>query len=189
MDTSPTERGAVERLREMEFLGAEFLTWLWWRCEAGGGLFSIPSVGDVFIQFVKLVRLESGTQSNREMVQCLGRAAQEMKEAKTGLLLGKKVARARLVIKTETITMEVTISSKALDFHGLKIVSGFDDTLEEVTAIEGARGLVLLKLNALKEARLIIHSIFDQFVSKRLDAAVWAREKKGVREWILSLST
>ena len=190
MGTDFTEIEGMEHLAELEFLGPEFLTWLWWRSDAGGGLFTVPGVGDVSIQFVKLLRLESGTQPNLEMVQCLGRAAQEMKEAKMGLLLGKKVARARLEIRMESTTVEVTVSGKTMDFHSVKIVDRFQNRNSGEGMLEGdvdqqdSATLIFLKLKAIKEVRLIVHSIFEQFMMKRLEPSLWMQEKMAMREWI-----
>src|SRR5690242_11767747 len=100
--------------KAQSFLGREFLTWLWFRCEADGGTFELPprgaasdaarprkkddepepdrEVGVVFNDYVSLV---SDGDEREENILKKG-SAHRSAEARMALLVGKLVAAAKL---------------------------------------------------------------------------------------------
>ena len=178
------EQTLSELLSEKEFLGTEFLTWLWWKSEASGGVFHVKGMGDVGIRFVKHIQVESGSKDSRERVSCSGKMVQ-MKEARLGLIMGKKVTRARLVVETGDITLEATINAATLDVQSLKIMRGFDNSFETDGGADARQGVILYRLSWVRGIRHMVHEIFLQFIARRMDDDAWSREKGGLREWIL----
>ena len=69
------------------FLGREFLTWLWFRCEADGGTFKIgdDEVGVIFNDYVSLV---SDGDEREENILKKG-SAHRSAEARMALLVGR----------------------------------------------------------------------------------------------------
>lgn len=186
-DGVDTERPSISDLiKETAFLGTEFLTWLWWRAEEKGGLFNVQGVGDVSIQFVRLISLELGAEEGKELVTCSGHGTQ-MKEAKLGLSLGKKVAKATVVIDKGDIAWEATIIGKSLDIQGLKVIRGLDTEAVEDEGEHGEMGLLFFKLTLIKEFMHIIHEIYLDFAVKRMNESMWLNEKRGLSRWITGI--
>lgn len=75
-----------------EFVGEEFLTWLWWRCEVGGGKFTLP--GEVEVSIV--VEDDLVLRDSEAVDKLKGGSPSRSAEASAALGGGKRLARAKL---------------------------------------------------------------------------------------------
>ncbi len=86
----------VDLITEKRFIGQEFLTWLWFKSDERGGTVLLPEMGeDITLVFEKHMLLEFGEGDSHEKIVCTGLQA-ELKEARTGLRMGKKLEQARI---------------------------------------------------------------------------------------------
>ena len=86
----------VDLIQDKRFIGQEFLAWLWFKSEERGGSVELPGTGDITVIFEKHMLLEYGEGESNEKVICRGLQT-ELREAKTGLSLGKKPEQARIL--------------------------------------------------------------------------------------------
>ena len=100
----------VDLITEKRFLGQEFLTWLWWKSEQRGGSVALPGVGDIIVVFEKHMLLEYGEGEYSEKLVCTGLQT-ELREARTGLLMGKKLEQARIQIVKDDYEWHVTLAA------------------------------------------------------------------------------
>ncbi len=120
----------VDIISEKKFLGQEFLTWLWYKSEERGGTILLPGAGDIQFVFEKHMLLESGEGESLERLICNGLQT-ELQEARTGLLMGKKLERARIYLAKGDYEWRFSLSATLLEFRSVslpKTVSSSDDS-------------------------------------------------------------
>ncbi len=170
-------------IQEKAFLGREFLTWLWYRAELRGGSVDIPGEGDVAVNLERFIVLDTGEGTARESVTCKGPST-ELREAKTGLSMGKKVARAHIRLGRNDDQWLLTVDGKTLDVTSLKIKRGLssnDDQEDDDLALE-ARAIE--KAHMLFRAYETLDLLFKTFLEIRLDPNEWQEESRGLKKWL-----
>ena len=171
----------VDIIAEKRFLGQEFLTWLWFRSEERGGTVELPGLGDITVVFEKHLLLEYGEGESREKVVCQGLQA-ELKEARTGLLMGKKLEQARVLFGRGDLEWNVTVRASVVDFSSVKTpktMSGADEADDEA-AVEGR---IIEKMSYYEELLGLIDASFRLFLEVRLSDA-WPAELERLRQWV-----
>lgn len=156
--------------------GLDFLTWLWFASEARGGLFDTKEQGRV------AVALEGPLLFTRE-----GEGAHVMSlrdglptisaEAKTALLSGKKLERARLTLaRSGDENWSCSFDTDAFVFRSLK--------LPESKEVLDAASTFQDRVQKLDQFREMLLALFAQFVAERGDAARWATTQKQIHRWV-----
>ena len=89
----------LEKVRETQFLGREFLVWLWFRAETDRGLFDLGGKKTAELWFDGKITLQSENERGKETIICAGEAS-NMKEARFALAEDKEIIQAtvKLVI-------------------------------------------------------------------------------------------
>jgi hypothetical protein len=153
------------------FLGCEFLTWLWYRCEVAGGLFKLPQgdVGIVLADYVQLTALE-GDQEQSILKKC---SAHTAPEARTALRSGKLVSAAKLELALGDRPYAVTIDGPTLGLRSIRYPK-LEDSEPKDRAAE--------KLGCMEELSSIIESLFQQFLTLRVGDD-WDDEADSMRAW------
>ena len=161
--------------RAQGFLGREFLTWLWFRCEMDGGTFELgreqEEVGVVFNDYVSLI---SDGDDREESIVKKG-SPHRSAEARTALLVGKIVATAKLEVARGERSWTVTISGETLDLRSVKYPSPQADDPEE-KAIE--------RLDAMRELSEIVDGLYGLFLRVRTAPEWDAKEVPAMAKWI-----
>lgn len=171
----------VDLIVEKRFLGQEFLTWLWYKSEERGGPVDIPGMGDIIVVFEKHMLLEYGEGESFEKIICQGLQA-EMKEAHTGLKVGKKLEQARILIGRGEYEWNVTMTGSMFDFRSVKTPKTMMAS-EESDDPAAAEGRILEKLGHYEEIMSIINELFRLFLKLRISEN-WQNELTGIRNWI-----
>ena len=171
----------VDLIAEKRFLGQEFLTWLWFKSEARGGTVEIPEVGDVLVVFEKHMLLEYGEGDSREKIICQGLQA-ELKEARTGLRMGKKLEQARILLGTGEYEWNVTVRASMFDFKSVKTpkTMATSDESDDEAAVEGR---ILEKIGLYEHALKLFDELFRVYLNVRLSTS-WPQELEKLRGWI-----
>lgn len=149
----------------MDFLGEEFLTWLWWKYRRAGGDFVLPDTGRValfFDDYLSLVR----EMEEREVHTIRKGSPAYGAEAMTAFLQGKKVAAAKLVIAHETDEWEVTIVGETLAMRSIKLPKSEAGHPED---------RLVDRLESLEELCGIVDGLFALYLEERL-ADDWSDE-------------
>ena len=163
------------------FLGREFLTWLWYRCETDGGTFDLPDgpstslgTGEVGVVFNDYVALVSEGEEREENI-CKKGSAHRSQEARTALAVGKIVSAAKLEIARGERSFTATISGETLDVRGAKYPDAEADDPEERT---------LERLQAMQELSAIVDGLYALFLGVRLAPAWEAKEAPAMARWV-----
>jgi hypothetical protein len=172
----------VDLIAEKRFLGQEFLTWLWWKSEERGGSVELAGRGDITVVFEKHMLLESGEGESSEKIVCTGLQA-ELQEARTGLLMGKKLEQARVVIGHNSYEYSFTLAAGLMEFRNVRLpkTEGTEGGNEENP--EEVEGMILERIYLFEELIALVNELFALFLEKRLGGD-WQDELQKVRKWV-----
>ena len=171
----------VDLIAEKYFLGQEFLTWLWFKSDERGGTVLVPGMGDLQLVFEKHMVLEFGEGEAHEKLICRGLQS-ELKEARTGLKMAKKVEQACIHLVRGDYEWHLTLRGSTLEFAGVKppkTMNGADESNDP----EAVEGRMLERIGLHEEAVRIIHELFRLFLVVRVSPE-WDKEVAAIRAWI-----
>jgi hypothetical protein len=161
-----------------EFLGNEFLLWLWLWHLADTLMGSIPVAGplrkyDVF--FDRTLELDCAYgQTGRDALR--GDRPTKMPEAHDALKSGKLPRKAGLIISVAGEQFSLALSADGLSISSLK--------LPEVEA-DGERELFEGRLAHLRTIAAAVDALFAFFLADRADHA-WETRVAGIRKWVVA---
>jgi len=161
-------------------LGQEFLTWLWFR-SATGGIFNDKSGNPFSVSMEQRIVVQGGEGDQVETASVSGPDS-ELREARMGLTVGKKVSRALLRIERGPEEWQVTLKASDFSLGSLKTPK------IEKSDRDGADSdtLLLEKLYLVESCLECIDAVYAAFLQVRLDNAAWRDEVTGLRQWMQS---
>ncbi len=158
-----------------DFLGNEFLLWLWHEAESRTGAIATESAGEVTVYFDRSLDLDCAYgQTGRDSLRGDGPA--RMPEAKDGLRTGKVPRKAGLIFDALGMQSSLTLAGEALAVAGLK--------LPDVEKVDSPRVVFEERVGMLREVCKTVDALFDTFLKVRASAA-WEGYTTGVRRWIV----
>lgn len=169
--------GLLELLFSREFIGREFLTWLWFRSEADEGRFAPPGSDPFQLWLDDRVVLESDGDEKVQQVICQGTDS-ALTEARYAILGGKKVTQARLKLMQGDDEWVFTLDAAWLNFRSLKTPKVMTDFQEDPEGIFFERLLLIQKVVDALEA------VFIEFITLRISKKWYAEEVPAFRSWI-----
>ncbi len=171
----------VDIIAEKRFLGQEFLTWLWWKSEERGGSVSVDG-RDISVVFEKHMLLEVGEGEQTEKIVCTGLQA-ELREARTGLQMGKKLEQARIVIGQGQHEYACTLTGSLLEFRNVKLPTSGDSEFASMENPEEQEGAILERVFLIEELTRIVDGLLKTFLELRTSAS-WPEELARIRRWV-----
>lgn len=171
----------VDLISEKRFLGQEFLTWLWWKSEERGGVVALPGEGDIVVVFEKHMLLEYGEGDSNESLICRGLQT-ELQEARTGLVMGKKLEQARIQLVLNDYEWNFTMAGALMEFRNVKLPKTGGESGNSENA-EEREGMILERIFLFEELVRIVLELFRLFLETRVSPE-WRDELLKVREWV-----
>jgi len=171
----------VDIISGKKFLGQEFLTWLWYKSEERGGAIMLPGIGDIQVVFEKHMLLESGAGESLEKLICKGLQT-ELQEARTGLLMGKKLEQARMYLARGDYEWRLTLTATLFEYRNVslpKTVSSGDESSDPVAW----EAKVLERIGMSEEIMHTVDQLFRLFLQTRISAD-WPQERARLKTWI-----
>jgi len=107
----------IERVKETEFLGREFLLWLWYNSEVNGGTYKLED-GDVELWVDKKIVLRHDDDEGTEKIVFTGDNL-NLKEARFALMEKKQVTESQLRLKVEENEYSFTLDSEWMNIKTL----------------------------------------------------------------------
>lgn len=159
-------------------LGQDFLTWLWYKSEAKAGMFTMPN-GESFAMYVEQrISVQGGEGDTKETTSVSGPTS-ELKEAKIGLAMGKKVTKAQIHVDVDSDSWQFTLKAEDFSFNGFKTpkVDTKRDEDDDPDAI------LLEKIYLLERGLSFIDHMFFEFLKIRLSSE-WENERMAVGVWL-----
>jgi len=188
---------------EQSFLGRDFLTWLWFRCEAEGGEFDLggrDGGGQTAVMVEDALALASVDEEGAVMTLRKGMPTVRP-EAASALAAGMTLKKARFFVARGPREWQFSLDGETLDVAGLKTpeIQDKEETPPEEgeAAAEGeekaekkkpkddeALDDLAEKLQSAEEAREVVEGLYRQFLGVRL-AKDWDKtELPRMREWV-----
>jgi recombination associated protein RdgC len=189
-------------LSERSFLGRDFLTWLWFRCEVEGGEFELDG-GPTAVLVEDALALVSVDEDGSVMTLRKG-SPTARPEAASALAAGMALKKARLVVARGPREWQFALDGDTLDVSSLKTPSPEDAeagpaseegaTPEDSAAPEAkktrkasedeALDELAEKLASADEARDVVEALYRQFLDVRLTKD-WERvELPRMQSWV-----
>lgn len=170
-----TEMSMAERMKRVQFLGREFLTWLLFRTKQDNGVFR-PNDQVVEVFFERALTLE-GNNPALEMSTLKVEDPVQSEEVMLSLRLGKQISRARLTLLAQGREYNFVLDGSTMSVRSLKTQDpATDDFVDAMN--ERAESLTVLEDT--------LHNLFISFIRLRIDARKWSKEVEAIRRWLVS---
>ena len=167
----------LEKVRETEFLGNEFLVWLWYRAETGRGVFDAGEKGSAEIMFDGKITLQSETERGMETITCAGETP-DMKEARFALAEDKKVTQAAIKLDIGDNQWSFVLDSTWMNFKTFKTPRVIQDRKEDPD------GVFYEKMFLIEEAVSVMNKLYESFIKLRVSPEWEAEERPALIKWI-----
>jgi len=171
----------VDIISEKNFLGQEFLPWLWYKSEERGGTVFLPGAGDIQVVFEKHMLLESGQGESLEKLICRGLQT-ELQEARTGLRMGKKLEQARIYLAKGDYEWRLTLGATLFEYRNASLPKTVS-AAEEAHDPMAWEAKVLERIGMSEEAMHTIDELFRLFLQVRTGSD-WSQELDRLKGWI-----
>lgn len=150
----------LEKVNKTEFLGREFLAWLWFRTETEQGHFKS---GDKSFEiwFDGKITLQGENERGIETITCSGES-QDMKAARFALAEGKEITQATLVLSMGDNQWRFVVDALWMNFKTFKTPRVIQDKRDDPD------GLFYEKVFLIEEATNAMDIIFTEFLKTRL---------------------
>jgi hypothetical protein len=167
----------LDQARDTEFIGREFLTWLWFKSETEGGLFNISDglTGELWIDGT--LTLTSDSDDRRETVVCTGENPR-LREARFALSEHKKVTKAKFRLVIGDDTWIFTLDSMWMNFKSLKGPKLLRDQGEDPD------GMFYEKMGVIEQPVAAVDAVYLQFLQIRTSAEWEESELPAIARWI-----
>ena len=161
-----------------DFLGNEFLLWLWHEADHRTGIIRTDGAEEVTIYFDRSLDLDCAYgQTGRDSLR--GDGPSRMPEARDALRSGKLPRKAGLVIDALGQQFTLTLSAESLAIGGAK--------LPEIEDAESPRQVFEERIALLRDLCKAIDALFETFVKLRVSSA-WESHTGAIRKWVLDVT-
>ncbi|MEE2829644.1 MAG: hypothetical protein VX498_10690 [Myxococcota bacterium] len=166
-------RGALDHPAS-QFLGREFMLWLWWTSERDFGTADLPTYGTVDFWIDDHIQFRT-PGDDPQIADLRGGAPATTIEARTALSSGKTVESARLGLRVKEREYSFSLRAEGLELSGVKVPSEMK---------EGSDERIFERMFLLDEVTGIIDAFFFRFLDKRLDPAWNTEQLPAIRDWV-----
>jgi hypothetical protein len=166
-----------------DFLGNEFLLWLWHESERGNGEIDVTAAAGsqaapVTVYFDKALDLDCAYgQTGKDTLR--GEGATKMPEALDALRSGKLPRKASLLLHHNGNQYELTFNPESLAVGSLK--------MPEIEDAENARALFEERIMMLRDFCQSVDALFSTFLKMRASGS-WESRTGQIRKWIMTAS-
>ena len=168
----------MEKAKEKEFLGREFLLWLWVSSEAREGFFDLGESGEVELIVDGKIKLQSGEEDDMATITCSGRT-ERLREARFALSEGKAVTQAQLRLTVGEDRWSFVLDGKWLNLHSLKGPKVFRDKDDHPDSI------FYEKLGFIERPVAVVDRLFAEFARLRVSPEWEAETVPAISQWVM----
>jgi hypothetical protein len=165
----------VEKINHTQFLGTEFLTWLWYQEEKNQGKFQLEDGTEIELWFEDKLSLASVAADSQEDIFKGGRPTSSV-EARAALKLGKTVKNAKISVIEGDVTWVFQVKAEPLMMTGIKLPATSSSELE-IAFFE--------RMESLERLSQMYEQLLSRFLKLRLTDA-WQDEILAIQEWVKS---
>jgi hypothetical protein len=160
-----------EHSQAPDFLGNEFLLWLWWRLEHESDTFTLADESEVTAMLTKTLMLECPLgESGKETISA--ESPVKLPEALQAVQTGKLPRKTGMTLVRDGMQFELVLQAETFAISGAKIVTTDEEPMENEERIEAIRFL-----------SETVDGIFHLFCDRRTSAA-WESDREQMRRWL-----
>ena len=164
-----------------DFLGNEFLLWLWWRWETQSDTIALPDDSEVTGMFARTLSLQCPRdESGKETITA--ESPVRLPEAAQAIRTGKLPRKAGLILVRHGEQYELTLQAETFTISGAKIRT--EDTEE---AAEG-QGILEQRIESVRGLHETVALLFRAFCEQRIGKN-WPGELEQMRRWLKTDAT
>lgn len=163
-----------------QFLGEEFLTWLWFSVESNQELIKDFDKDFVALEVGNRIVLENRSREAAERLSIKGDDA-GLEEGIVALKKGALVSELNVVYKSAELTWQFTLKGESLNVSSLNLPSTGSAESEE-----DLEGMVLEKIFLFDKVLNVLEKLFSHFAKLRVSEAWQGKELPRIRKWIQS---
>lgn len=167
----------LDKVRKTEFLGREFLLWLWFKSETHDGIFDLGDKGKAELWLDGKITLQSESERGVETITCAGENV-SMKQARFALAEEKEIRQATVKLVIGDNQWSFVLDSTWMNFRAFKTPRVMNDGKEDPD------GLFYEKAFLIEEAISAMDQIYSSFIKRRLSPEWLAEERSAIARWI-----
>ncbi|MCK4340498.1 MAG: hypothetical protein KAY37_02090 [Phycisphaerae bacterium] len=158
---------------DLNFLGKEFLTWLWYRIDADEGPLKVRTGDEVTVMIDKIVRLKCDFGLTGTDVITADSPA-NLPEARAALRIGKQPTKMGLIVGAPAGEFRFTLDGMRLAVSGL--------TLPEDETEQDVRARLEQRFESITDVANLLDALFEMFLLSRTDRN-WSRDLRSMSAW------
>jgi hypothetical protein len=156
-----------------DFLGNEFLLWLWWRWETQSDTIKLPDSSEVTGMFARTLGLQCPRdESGKETITA--EAPTRLPEAVQAIRSGKLPRKSGLILVRYGEQYELVLQAETFTISGARIRT--EDSGE-------GRGILEDRIESLRGLHETVNLLFRTFCARRIGNA-WPGELEKIRRWL-----
>ena len=163
-----------------QFLGEEFLTWLWFVIEKYQALMKNFDPDFVALEIGNRVVFENRRKESAERVTIKGDGA-SLEEGFLALKKGALVTELNVVYKSAELMWQFTLKGESLNISSLSI-----PPTAAAESDEDMEGIVLEKIFLYDKALQLLEKLYAHFTQLRVSDTWPGKESTSIRKWIQS---
>lgn len=164
-----------DHIKRAEFLGGEFITWLWYREEAQSGIFDLGGdLGQIEVNFEDRLTMSSAAMDEQEDSFKGGRPSSSI-EAKMALRLGKLARQAKIRITQGEQEWLLTLKEAPLMMSAIK--------LPEIMT-KGGQTQFFERMFLLEHLERLYKALYQNFLEERLSERWRSEILPHIRKWV-----
>lgn len=164
-------------LNNKDFLGNEFLMWLWWKLANETDTFTLPDESEITVMMNKTLSLECPLGENgKESISAESPIV--LPEAIRAVQAGKLPRKAGLSLIRHGTQYDLTIQAETFAISAAKI-----HVDEEADPFDYDA-----RIDAIREMNESLDLLFARFCQVRIPAKQWKSELRGIQSWLASAS-
>jgi hypothetical protein len=160
--------------------GLDFLTWLWFASETRGGIFNTPNAGEFGVAIEGPLLFTRAGDGAHEISVRKGLPTVSA-EAKTALMSGKKLRRAKLLVARTDENWSCSFDAQTFVFRSLKLPDP-KEMLDPASRFQE-------RVQKIADFRDLFFELFDRFLDDRCDTKKWSATKKEIHQWSAARAT
>ncbi len=159
-----------------DYLGNEFLLWLWWKWETGSDTVSLSDETEVTGMFARSLSLDCPKGENgKESISSESPVA--LPESAMAIRMGKLPRKAGLTLIRDGEQYDFNLQAEAFVMGSAKISRPGDSSTEMSDSLE--------RIESIRRMADTIDLLFESFCEVRIGKA-WAKESKKLSAWLVS---